>query len=108
MCRLFGFRSVLNSQVHRSLLSAENALSVQSGSHPDGWGVAYYQGGFPHLIRSPSTAYNDAVFAHVSGVVASETVVAHIRKATQGALTQLNTHPFQFGAMGLRAQRKPA
>ena len=30
MCRLFGFRSVLQSQVHRSLANADNALAVQS------------------------------------------------------------------------------
>jgi glutamine amidotransferase len=37
------------------------------------------------------------VFQRVSGVVASETVVAHVRKATQGALSVLNCHPFQHG-----------
>ncbi len=97
MCRLFGFRSVLNSQVHRSLLDADNALSVQSAAHPDGWGVAYYQSGFPHVVRSASTAVSDAIFARVSGVVASETVLAHVRRATQGSLSMLNAHPFQFG-----------
>ena len=49
MCRMFGFRSVLDSHVHRSLLGAENALALQAEHHPDGWGVAYYLGGAPHL-----------------------------------------------------------
>ncbi len=98
MCRLFGFRSVIKSQVHRSLISAENALSVQSERHPDGWGVAYYIGGAPHLIKSASTAVSDAIFHRVSGVVSSETVVAHIRRATQGVLSPLNSHPFQYGS----------
>ena len=40
MCRLFGFRSVIKSQMHRSLVSADNALVRQSEQHPDGWGVA--------------------------------------------------------------------
>ena len=97
MCRLFGFRSVIQSQVHHSLVSAENALSVQSRQHPDGWGVAYYVGGAPHLVKSAATALSDTLFHRVSGVVASETVLAHIRKATQGELTPLNAHPFQFG-----------
>lgn len=98
MCRLFGFRSVIQSQVHHSLVSAENALSVQSLKHPDGWGVAYYVGGAPHLVKSAATALSDTLFHRVSGVVASETVLAHIRKATQGALSPLNAHPFQFGS----------
>jgi glutamine amidotransferase len=97
MCRLFGFRSVIQSQVHHSLISAENALEVQSNKHPDGWGVCYYTAGAPHVIRSEKTAINDNIFKKVSGVVSSETVVAHIRNATLGTVNILNTHPFQYG-----------
>jgi glutamine amidotransferase len=97
MCRLFGFRSVIPSQVHRSLVAADNALAVQSERHPDGWGVAYYVDGSPHVTKSAAGAMDDALFRRVSGVVSSETVVAHIRKATQGNLTVLNSHPFQYG-----------
>jgi glutamine amidotransferase len=97
MCRLFGFRSVIPSQVHRSLLAAENALGVQANHHPDGWGVAFYIDGAPHVTRSPTTAVGDALFRRLSGVVASETVLAHVRKATQGEKTVFNCHPFQHG-----------
>ena len=97
MCRLFGFRSVIPSQVHRSLLDADNALGVQSERHPDGWGVAFYIDGAPHLTRSPRAALGDHLFKRVSGVVASETVLAHVRKATVGDLSVLNCHPFQHG-----------
>ena len=97
MCRIFGFRSVIQSQVHRSLVSADNALMQQSDRHPDGWGVAYYNDGAPHVIKSVSSAQVDHLFRRVSGIVASETVLAHLRKATQGSLSIINTHPFQFG-----------
>lgn len=97
MCRLFGFRSVINSQVHSSLVHTENALSAQSNKHPDGWGVAYYREGIPHLIKSMEKAIDDQIFMKVSGVVRSQTVLAHIRKATQGQLSLLNSHPFQYG-----------
>jgi predicted glutamine amidotransferase len=97
MCRLFGFRSVIPSQVHSSLMNAENALGVQSERHPDGWGVAYYVEGSPHITKSASTALTDQLFKRVSGVVSSETVLAHVRKATQGDLSVLNAHPFQYG-----------
>ncbi len=97
MCRLFGFRSVIPSQVHRSLLAAENALGVQSNQHPDGWGVAFYIDGSPHITRNPTTALGDSLFHRLSGVVSSETVLAHVRKATQGKNTVLNCHPFQYG-----------
>ncbi len=97
MCRLFGFRSIIQSQVHRSLVHAENALAVQSRKHSDGWGVAYYIAGNPHVIKSVVAAIEDQIFKHVSGVVASQTVVAHLRKATVGDVNTLNAHPFQFG-----------
>ncbi len=98
MCRLFGFRSVIQSQVHRSLLAADNALMIQSQRHPDGWGVAYYVGGAPHVIKSAHTAMEDQIFKRVSGVVSSQTVLAHLRKATVGDINLLNAHPFQFGS----------
>ncbi len=97
MCRLFGFRSVIKSQVHTSLVEAKNALIVQSGHHSDGWGVGYYVEQVPHIIRSVEAALEDKLFKHVSGVVASETVLAHLRKATNGEKLILNTHPFQHG-----------
>jgi predicted glutamine amidotransferase len=97
MCRLFGFRSVIASQVHSSLMEAENALGTQSNSHPDGWGVAYYVDGCPQVTRSPAHALGDQLFHRLSGVVASQTVLAHVRKATQGDKTVLNCHPFQYG-----------
>ena len=97
MCRLFAFRSIIPSQVHRSLVAADNALSEQSNRHPDGWGVAYYVDGSPHLTRSPGAAHNDQLFRRLSGVVSSETVLAHVRRATVGPKTVLNCHPFQYG-----------
>lgn len=97
MCRLFGFRSVLLSQVHRSLVSADNALAVQSNEHPDGWGVSYYVGGAPHIIKSAGAAVDDRLFHRISGIVTSQTVLAHVRKATQGVVSPLNCHPFQYG-----------
>ena len=78
-------------------MAADNALHKQSERHPDGWGVAYYVEGAPHVTKSAAGAMDDALFRRVSGIVSSETVVAHIRKATQGPMTVLNSHPFQYG-----------
>lgn len=97
MCRLFGFRSVIASQVHRSLVDCENALMHQSERHPDGWGVAYYVRSVPHVIKSARTAVADSLFQRVSGIVSSQTVVAHLRKATTGNISMVNCHPFQYG-----------
>jgi predicted glutamine amidotransferase len=97
MCRLFAFRSVITSQVHRSLVGADNALVHQSHEHPDGWGVAYYIAGSPHIIRSLTSAVECQLFEKVSGIASSQTVLAHLRRATAGGMSILNTHPFQYG-----------
>lgn len=97
MCRLFGFRSIINSQVHSSLVSADNTLHDLSKRHRDGWGVAYYIEQTPHLIKSTDCAMEDQLFQKVSSAVSSHTIIAHIRKATQGSHTILNSHPFQYG-----------
>ena len=97
MCRLFGFRSVIHSQVHSSLVSADNALALQSNEHPDGWGVAYYIAGAPHIVKTSHSAIDCKIFQKISGIVSSQTVLAHIRRATVGTKTILNTHPFQYG-----------
>lgn len=97
MCRLFGFKSVINSQVHSSLVHADNALISQSLKHPDGWGVAYYLENVPHIIKSTDRALDDHIFHQISGVVSSQVVLAHLRKATHGEKTILNSHPFQYG-----------
>ena len=97
MCRLFGFRSVLKSGVHSSLVDSQNSILHQSHRHPDGWGVAYYKLGTPHVIRLGHQAKECEIFKKLSGLVSSNTVVAHIRKSTVGPVGPLNTHPFQFG-----------
>jgi hypothetical protein len=97
MCRVFGFRSILKSGVHSSLLDSDNAIIQQSDRHPDGWGVAYYHMGSPHLVKNENQAKQCKIFEKVSGVVSSNTVIAHIRKSTIGSVGPLNTHPFQFG-----------
>lgn len=98
MCRLYGFRSSIQSGIHQSLVSAENALARQSLEHKDGWGIAYYVSRYPHLIRNDQQAFNDALFRDLSAIVATQTFIAHIRRATVGKNRVLNCHPFQHGS----------
>ena len=97
MCRLFGFKSFVKSQVHSSLVAGKDSFMSWSRDHPDGWGLAYYLMGVPHIIKSTDSAINDGLFTKVSGRISSEVVVAHIRKATAGITDLVNTHPFQYG-----------
>lgn len=97
MCRLFGFRSSVPSAVHRSLVLETNALRRQSLEHPDGWGLAWFEGGRPRVDRGVDGAFADEKFASLSTLISSETVIGHVRKASVGALTPENTHPFTWG-----------
>ena len=97
MCRLFGSRSLLPGGVAHELLRGSNALREQSREHPDGWGVAWYVGGEPQIVRSLAPAHADEDFADVSEFVKAQTVLAHIRKASIGRVALENTHPFQRG-----------
>lgn len=99
MCRIFAFMSRVSLKVQRSLVKAENALQTQSRGHPDGWGVAYYLTGGtePQVVRSLEAAFSDDRFERVSEFLTSHAVVAHVRKATVGALGLDNTHPFRRG-----------
>ncbi len=97
MCRIFAFRAQNRTKVHHSLVAAENALMRQSKAHPDGWGIAYYAHGVPHLIKSVGSADDSEIFHRISSSLVSDTVVAHIRRRTQGDISLVNCHPFQVG-----------
>lgn len=98
MCRIFAFRSRVDLKVQRSLVKAENALQIQSRKHPHGWGIAYYLTSQrePHVIKSMESAFTDERFRRVSSFLTSHAVIAHVRKATVGELSQENTHPFSW------------
>lgn len=97
MCRLFGFRSAVLSRAHRSLVVAENALAIQAREHQDGWGIGYFHRGDAYVIKSESGAADNETFRRASERLASHTFVVHVRRATVGARSHLNTHPFRHG-----------
>jgi predicted glutamine amidotransferase len=97
MCRIFACRSHHPSGAEGELLAADNALRCQSTEHPDGWGLAWYRGSEPEVVRSLAAAHADEEFARVCREVRSPTIVAHVRKASVGEIAMENTHPFRRG-----------
>lgn len=66
-----------------------------TGPHRDGWGVAYLQDGDALVLREPDAASASRLLACAKHTtLRSATVVAHVRRATQGARTLRNTQPF--------------
>src|SRR5579884_1001689 len=97
MCRLFGM-SGGRQRVRATfwLLEAPDSLSEQSRREPDGTGLGCYdEQGRPEVFKAPLAAYEDRDFALQAREVSSATFVAHVRYASTGQLTQVNTHPFE-------------
>jgi predicted glutamine amidotransferase len=103
MCRLYAFRGNEPTKIGCALISAQNALLRQSradrrgDTHPDGWGIAFYADGMPEIERRSAAAYDDLHFSRTAELVYARTVIAHVRRATVGAVTPANTHPFAYG-----------
>ena len=98
MCRLFGFRSNVESRAHHSLVVAENAMANQASYHSDGWGIGYFIGEDPYLFRTSKGAAQDDSFRRFSEGLRSNTLLVHIRKATVGSIDPINSHPFRYGS----------
>jgi predicted glutamine amidotransferase len=103
MCRLYGFRANEPTKVECTLVHAQNALLIQSEgdqegkTHSDGWGIAGYDNGHQQVERRNTAAFDDIHFSVAAERIYSQTVIAHVRKATVGVSSLENTHPFTYG-----------
>lgn len=67
----------------------------ETGTLADGWGVAFLDGRDVRLFREPQAAASSPwVRCLQDHPVRSDTVIAHVRHATQGAISLANTQPF--------------
>ncbi len=97
MCRLFGQHAPPDLDRCDALCSGENALRFQSHKHPHGWGIAWYRGAQVEVRRGLLPAHADEAFVEAARAARSRIVVAHVRDASVGPVTQPNTHPFVHG-----------
>ena len=97
MCRLFGLHA--GPQPVRAtfwLLDAPDSLAEQSRREPDGAGIGTFAAdGRAHVAKQPLAAWEDHAFAREARVLKSTTFLAHVRYASTGAHTLVNTHPFE-------------
>jgi predicted glutamine amidotransferase len=97
MCRLFGL-SGGRERVRATfwLLEAPDSLAEQSRREPDGTGLGWFdEHGGPVVSKRPLAAYEDQEFARQARELSSRTFIAHVRYASNGGLSQQNTHPFE-------------
>ena len=100
VCRLYGLHANEETKVECTLVHAQNALMVQSRAdlagyrHGHGWGVATYRDGAPEVSKQAWAAYHGEHFRRAAARTYSQTVIAHVRRATVGPASPENTHPF--------------
>ena len=94
----------MNSRLPASLTLSFTGFSQRGGCtdhHADGWGIAFFeaQGAQPgraarHFVDQESAATSAIAQMLRSYPIKSHNVVAHVRKATVGAVALENCHPF--------------
>lgn len=94
MCELFALSASKPVEIKLSLAELASHGGATS-IHADGWGVAFLDGRDAHVFREPAAAARSPwIECLQTHAVRSSTVVAHIRHATQGAISLANTQPF--------------
>lgn len=94
MCELFGASSSTPRGLSRWLLPFRSR-GGESADNPDGWGVAFWSRGHPNIEKSPEPGWSSAHFPQLSENLASDLLIAHVRKARHPPVPSLeNTHPF--------------
>ena len=97
MCRLFGMHAG-TTPVRATfwLLTAPDSLARQSRKEADGFGIGTFgPDGKPEIDKAPIAAYKDVEYAKDARDLESTTFIAHVRYASTGGNTAVNTHPFQ-------------
>ena len=100
MCQLLG----MNSRLPASLTLSFTGFSQRGGCtdhHADGWGIGFFESedetpgkGVRHFVDKQSAATSPIAQMLRTYPIKSHNVVAHVRKATVGAVRLENSHPF--------------
>ena len=94
MCQLLG----MNCNVPTDVTFSFTGFAQRGGRtdhHEDGWGIAFFEGhGLRHFVDHQPASTSPVAELIRRYPIQSRNVVAHIRKATVGAVTLENCHPF--------------
>jgi len=92
MCDLLGVSSRQPVTIEMSFTK----LMERAKTHnPDGWGSAFYRGSDAYIFREPRPGNGSRLADYLAKCgIASQLIISHIRKATQGEISIQNTHPF--------------
>jgi glutamine amidotransferase len=94
MCELLAMSARFPTTIHLSMEELARHGGA-TGPHRDGWGVGFVQDGDAFLLREPEAASRSQWLTFLQDHdLRSEIVLAHIRRATQGARLLRNSQPF--------------
>ena len=100
MCQLLGMSSSANAAITFSFTGFAQR-GGRTDDHADGWGIAFYERSGCRVFLDDQPACESPLAEFVSRYpIKSKIVLAHIRKATQGAPMLSNCHPFQREWLG--------
>jgi predicted glutamine amidotransferase len=95
MCQLLG----MNCNVPTDICFSFEGFSKRGGKtdeHRDGWGISFFEGAGCRTFLDEKPSIESPIADLVRHYpIKSKHVIAHIRKATQGAIVLENCHPFQ-------------
>ena len=95
MCELFGLSADRPLAGWELPLAAFGARGGETADNPDGWGIAWREGGEFRLVKAPEAACRSALFDATLRTWRTDLAIAHVRKANYPPVnTQANTHPF--------------
>ncbi|KAF0191515.1 MAG: glutamine amidotransferase [Gammaproteobacteria bacterium] len=94
MCQLLG----MNCNIPTDILFSFEGFCARGGhtdEHSDGWGIAFFEDTGCRLFIDSKASTSSPVAEMVRNYpIRSRNVIAHIRKATIGEVSLVNTHPF--------------
>ena len=96
MCELFGFSGGREASAEGGLRS----FAEHSGRNPHGWGLAYYGGGVPVLMKRAIEARRSPEYYDAIKLARSDIIISHIRHASCGKINAANCHPFHQELLG--------
>jgi len=100
MCELLGMNCNVATDICFSF-QGFSARGGKTGHHQDGWGIAFFEGAGCRLFVDDKPSVTSPVAAFVKNYpIRSKHVIAHIRKASQGAVALENCHPFRRSLWG--------
>jgi predicted glutamine amidotransferase len=96
MCRLFALHAGERDVAAEFwLLDAPTSIAQQSERNADGYGMAALTAGRGMiLIRNPVQASEDPAYRHLARRLVACEMLVHLRYASTGGVSLLNTHPF--------------